>query len=561
MANYYVNPAADAGGDGTTTATTGAHCAFKTVAQVVSATFAAGDYVMFIRDGVWREALTIGESGSAGAKLTYMDYGSGALPAITGADLVTTWTNHSGNIWSATLATEPHVVIFDGTVGTHVAAHDDCDGAGDWVWESGTLFCYAASDPDTLYTAPGVEAGTSRWCVTTNYATAKNYVALKNLHLYGFDGAPGIHAVRTTGWNIEGLTIDKGARTGIQMLAATDLTIHDCTMTGIRELTTAWKAIYCYPESSTFVGGNIAIHDNTVNDWTGYGVHVLGYSYAIRCHDVDVYSNDLSHNTTGGYFSYCDTGNVYLNTCDDNLIGGAAGEEYGIAFQTVSNFNCHQNTCTNGRCGMEIWAWIPGEGAFPLSGPSENNQVYRNEFAGNTEHGFLIYEGNCNNTQVYRNLMYHNHMAGAAISENSLAPTGCVFRHNTLYNNNQGEHGYADLFFGGTCAGWTVKNNVIYNNYGAALRCTHASGFTGTHDYNLYYKSSGNIIDNHGTYYTAATITDWEPHAISADPLFTSTVSGSTSGGCNFTPQAGSPLIDAATDLGDTVDYYGNGIV
>lgn len=80
---YYVNSAADAGGDGTTTALTGAHCAFKTVAQVNAGSFAAGDSVLFNRGDSWVEQLTVPSSGSAGGGyITFGAYGTGANPVI-----------------------------------------------------------------------------------------------------------------------------------------------------------------------------------------------------------------------------------------------------------------------------------------------------------------------------------------------------------------------------------------------------------------------------------------------------------------------------------------------
>ena len=59
--SYYVDcDATDANGDGTTTSTAaGAHEAFKTVAQVNAATFAAGDSLLFNKGCTWREQLNV----------------------------------------------------------------------------------------------------------------------------------------------------------------------------------------------------------------------------------------------------------------------------------------------------------------------------------------------------------------------------------------------------------------------------------------------------------------------------------------------------------------------
>ncbi len=89
---YYVDTAADAGGDGTTQELTGANCAFKTIAQVNAGSFAAGDSMLFKKGCTWREQLTIPTAGSAGNPITYGSYGSGASPKIYGSDVPSSWT-------------------------------------------------------------------------------------------------------------------------------------------------------------------------------------------------------------------------------------------------------------------------------------------------------------------------------------------------------------------------------------------------------------------------------------------------------------------------------------
>lgn len=105
----YVDTASD-GGDGTTTATTGAQAAFKTIAVVNGYTYAAGDQILFKRGGTWREQLTVPSSGSAGLPITFGAYGSGVNPIINGADLITGWatipaSQESGGIWHAGMET------------------------------------------------------------------------------------------------------------------------------------------------------------------------------------------------------------------------------------------------------------------------------------------------------------------------------------------------------------------------------------------------------------------------------------------------------------------------
>ena len=95
---YYVNTASTGSGDGTTTAIEGANAAWKTIAKVNAASPAAGDSILFNKGNEWREQLTVPTSGSDGSPITFGAYGDGADPIINGADLVSTWTEHTTTV-------------------------------------------------------------------------------------------------------------------------------------------------------------------------------------------------------------------------------------------------------------------------------------------------------------------------------------------------------------------------------------------------------------------------------------------------------------------------------
>jgi parallel beta-helix repeat protein len=66
---------------------------FQTIAKVNTLALTSGQSVGFKRGSIWRETLTTPSSGSAGSPITFGAYGTGALPIISGANLVTgTWT-------------------------------------------------------------------------------------------------------------------------------------------------------------------------------------------------------------------------------------------------------------------------------------------------------------------------------------------------------------------------------------------------------------------------------------------------------------------------------------
>lgn len=111
--NYYVDTASS-GGDGTTTATSGAQAAFKTVAAAEAALTGDqhGNSLLFNRGNTWREQFTVGANGTAAGQFTIGNYGTGALPIITGADVLAAsgWTTAAGNKLTADANT---VALYD----------------------------------------------------------------------------------------------------------------------------------------------------------------------------------------------------------------------------------------------------------------------------------------------------------------------------------------------------------------------------------------------------------------------------------------------------------------
>lgn len=100
-ATYYVSPTGNDSNNGTSQAT-----AWRTIARVQqnSASFQPGDQILFQRGGSFAGHLTINSNGSAAQPIVIGSYGSGALPEISGANTITGWTAHQGNIWKSNVA-------------------------------------------------------------------------------------------------------------------------------------------------------------------------------------------------------------------------------------------------------------------------------------------------------------------------------------------------------------------------------------------------------------------------------------------------------------------------
>lgn len=82
--------------------------AWKTLAQVNTASFDPGDYVLLHRDQVWQERLFIGSSGAPDKPIVFGAYGDGRPPVIDGSGMAV--PDHSGLV----VLTRKSFIVFDG---------------------------------------------------------------------------------------------------------------------------------------------------------------------------------------------------------------------------------------------------------------------------------------------------------------------------------------------------------------------------------------------------------------------------------------------------------------
>lgn len=89
--------------------------AWKSLAKVNSFTPRPGDEILFRCGDEWAGTLVIRSSGTSGSPITYSSYGTGAKPKIYGSEKITGWTQHSGNIYKATVTTPVTQLFLDGS--------------------------------------------------------------------------------------------------------------------------------------------------------------------------------------------------------------------------------------------------------------------------------------------------------------------------------------------------------------------------------------------------------------------------------------------------------------
>jgi hypothetical protein len=124
---------------------------------------------------------------------------------------------------------------------------------------------------------------------------------------------------------------------------------------------------------------------------------------------------------------------------------------------------------------------------------------------------------------------------------------------NTIYNNTEG----IDIS-NANALSVEVRNNIVINSTDLDFDIEPDGGtFTLIHDYNDYWRSTGDIIIVSGSgNYVGSTLKQYEGHSLNVDPRFVST--GTPYLDTNFKLQASSPLrISGGTLPGFSVDYFG----
>lgn len=77
--------------------------AWRTLAKASTAAFAPGDRLLLARGSRFREQLTWTRSGTSTAPIRIAAYGVGAAPIISGAEMVSGWTVHAGDVYRASV--------------------------------------------------------------------------------------------------------------------------------------------------------------------------------------------------------------------------------------------------------------------------------------------------------------------------------------------------------------------------------------------------------------------------------------------------------------------------
>lgn len=506
---YYVD--ASDGSDSNDGCSEGA--AWQTLGAVNAASLQPGDTVRLRRGRVWRETLTLPASGTDGNPITISDYGSGALPIISGANVVTGFNSAGTNLWAATVTTQPQVVFCDGTAGVNDATPDaPCE----WTWADNTLTLFATSDPDNLYAA--VEAGARSYGINLpdrDYITIEN-VRVQYANLHGVRMANAQHVTLQNSevvWNADyGVSVEGGSPYSDDLLVA-NCVLSDNGERGLNILVGASNG----PKRTELRHSTIAR-----NGWSTTGT-------------------DWAQGVAGNFAD----GSIHDNVIEDNAgpLTDTAGAEHGIYLIGYTGQTnpvlIYQNTISGHSRGSGI----------KLSNASAT--IYRNRFESNQYDAVTFGESDRQafTATLFYNLAVNNAQACFREALNATNAKTISLVNNTCVGGGiQASNNIA--------GGFTMRNNIVYVN--GAVVLSMATQTAASINRNLLYRAGGStsLVFYDGA---ARTWAEWQgfgfdAQGVNADPLFVSAGTG------NYALQAGSPAVDLGTSAPDTVDFLGHAV-
>jgi len=511
---YYVNTAADAGGDGTTQELTGEHCAFKTIAQVNAASPAAGDSVLFNKGNTWRETLTVPTSGSDGLPITFGAYGTGVKPKILASiakNSTGDWINESANLWYVNASKRIYNVIMDSenAVATMVANKVDLDAQGEAWWDStnSRIYVYSTSNPATYYNG-SIECAQQQMFIYVE--EFMSYIVIDSLDMR-YTGDNGIYVDN----NSENITIQNctikyvgsnqsGYVSAIQS-KGTHIIISNNTFYSI------FRAIGIIP---TLPGCVVTIENNIISKTVGEesaadGIFVWHPDTVGDFNGSIIRGNDISEFADDGIdLFWAKNMTVEGNTIHDSTRNGdgngikAGGVDGTTGNQILRNHIYNINTGDN-HYGITTNNGSDGKIAYNIVHDVERG----------IEVDMLTESGGNNNWEIYNNVLYDCSYIGIYVDAG-------IDANNQLYA--------------------TVQNNICDGQTHDML-CEQFANITGGY----------NCLINDASVHGTCTYEGSENDLYETDPLMIDPAND------NFKLNPHSPCVNAGTDVSLTEDYEG----
>ena len=324
-----------------------------------------------------------------------------------------------------------------------------------------------------------------------------------------------------------------------------DIIVQNCEIKAIGSTTSGWQPgvlVRCVTDTIN----NITIKNNHIHHTAAHGLCV----YAERTYLPWTGTYDaLSKNIYIGY-NTIDNVRVYTSNTGNGIMLTRQCDSITVEYNTIIT--------NRGDALLDIGSWH--EYGYLLK--TDHIIIRYNYFESNTVSSLPVIMTEPSDSltyaihiQIYGNIIYANNTGSKGIHfdmsgvASSYAGSVIEIYNNTIISNAN------STFQDDIDADFTIRNNVFFNDVttgGLAFVKNGGSGIV-THSNNLYYVSStGNWVNDNGSYYTQSTIsTGFETTAQTTDPAFVT----------DFTDlhlQSGSPAIGKGVAIsGVTTDYDG----
>jgi len=316
---------------------------WKTLARINSTALGPGDTVYLKRGSLWRETLIVNGSGAAGAPITITAYGVGALPAISGANVVTGWAAYSNSVYATPLREKPSNVYLDNEPGwgMNQAGSQSSMSPDSWYWDGSKLFVNLADGSDP--SRHTIEAAVRDKAVS---ADNRSYIVIDSLR-----------TLRTGCWAISMISQNASRNVGSKI---TDNVI---TQNGTNLLDTGryCNAIYINYATSPTVEGNTVSYAGGHN-----AINVQ------KATDIRILNNDVSEWNHNGLDTKMSQGIVYMgNRAHDAPHGNGIYSEQSADITAENNTIYNIGGSTNGNSNGVHFE--PCKGRIVISGNSISN--------------------------------------------------------------------------------------------------------------------------------------------------------------------------------------------
>ena len=404
----------------------------------------ASPTIYLAKGTTWREQMTTGASGTATYPIVITGYGSGADPKILGSVELTTWSEDTGH-WTCSYTGALEVMWFeetDGSVswGNLKANKAACVAEYDWYSDGSDVWVFAATDPDTRYTA--VETSERDYGITGD---AIDYITVDGLEIR-YALLSGIYHHNSDNWVIQNNTLCYFCKTSKNDENA--------------------QIIF------TSCSNNVTIKDNVCHDAATQGIWVWSGSGLGSSNDALVEGNEVYN---------CYHSNIDMICGNNGVLNGG----------TVRYNLCYQNDDFD--TGVVDGALIFMEGQ-DSDDKAENIDIYYNICLNVIKCGIQLYTW-CNNINIYNNVVYGTHSGTTplgGIRLDGANTTNVVIKNNISMDVTGGQ-----LWIGGSSRVSACDNNLWYHSGGGSNVYVYYNG-TSYHynDFANYKTATG--WDNNG---------------------------------------------------------------